>query len=689
QLMAASNNLPRVAEANINAASARGDIAARGRPATFIPPVSTQTTEATHSLPSRASNIRHSRTVSIATTTYDGGRGRCPYQIDFSVQTLGKQVSSTKRTIHFRFGFANSVAMSQGRAGVDCRGEEHDLTVVWSITGGKRAIQMDGIEVQYQAGKRANSQRRADMLEASWRVRDHVYDLLCYAYKPAAGSPEKRNPNWRQYDLKIDGRPFFDLPQIYDLGLKGLGRAAAEPVSVPTSDTPTNNINGVLRRSSFSSNDGSLGDLSYHSKNSIKSRITQQRKMMKEQKRLKEQMQAQQRQVFGRMQHQPKFTTQQGALDSSANSSAPSEPENSPNWHESRRQESNMEGFSVQSPSPSELNDARRSITEDTRVMQSSCEDLDISCSSRSGMSGGVNVPDPKEMADARNRMLDESTRTGLSSQRTAPPVENQLVQYRRVEQAKQTIQRNRLLIANGEFNKPRQPVSRELQGISEDKPLVSKERPSTANENRLVYKQPEFRAKFPQISNISSDVIASSHPSAPNRIHASTGTETQRRLTSVSEATPNAENLHPVRQIVAEDSGNRGSTFSGLTALSHVKNVDVLAPTRMSTLSGQTTPSQLGDIGGSSRDTIISALTTPKSPHQPNITSSQLSSQLPPTLEEINGSFSAPSALVPVAHPMVPVERGMQEMSLVPAKPNLQPPKSGGNLGFNKFGYF
>ena len=455
-------------------------------------------------------------------------------------------------------------------------------------------------------------------------------------------------------------------------------------VSVPNTDAPTNSKSGALRRTSFSSHDGSLGDLSYFSKNSIKSRITQQRKMMKEQKRLKEQIQAQQQQVFKRMQHRSNFTQQQGALDSSAKSST-SELESPPNWHESRRQESHMEGFSVHSPSPSELNNARKSITEDTRAMQSSYADLDISCSSRSGLSGGVNVPDPKEMADARNRMLDESTRTALSSQRMAPSAETQLVQYRRVEQAKQTIQRNRLLIANGEFNKPRQPASRELQGISEDKPLASKEMSSDENENRLVCKQPEFRPKVPQIRNDSSDV-ASSHP-APNRLHASTGP------TSVSGATP-IGNLPPVRQIVAEDAGVRGSTFSGLTAPSLVKNVDVPVSNRMSTCSGLTTPSQLGDIGGSSGDTIISALTTPKIPHHPNIASSQLSSQLPPTLEEIHGSFSsaASSALVPAVRPVVPVERSMQEMSLVPVKPNLQPPKSDGSvntLGFNKFGYF
>ena len=131
------------------------------------------------------------------TTVADGGQGRCPYQIGFQVQNQGKQFSSSKRVIHFRFGFANATSMSQ------CRGEEHDIVVTWSITGGKRSISMDGREIQYSAGKRANESRRADVLEASWRMSDHVYDVKCYAYKPATGSPEKRDPRWVRHYLEV------------------------------------------------------------------------------------------------------------------------------------------------------------------------------------------------------------------------------------------------------------------------------------------------------------------------------------------------------------------------------------------------------------------------------------------------------------------------------------------------------
>mmetsp|Transcript_5595 Transcript_5595/g.12273 ORF Transcript_5595/g.12273 Transcript_5595/m.12273 type:complete len:582 (-) Transcript_5595:856-2601(-) len=219
-------------------------------------------------------NSSHTHTVSTgATTVADGGRGRCPYQVEFRVHNQGKQVSSTKRIIYFRYGFANEKALSQGATGTECRGKEHDIVITWSITGGKRAISMDGREIQYSAGKRANASRRADILEASWRMSDHTYELRCYAYKPAAGSPEKRNPRWKQYSLIIDGREYFELPQIFDLGWKGLRPIMQPP---PVTDSQAN--------SSLSSLSVSQTLNQPHPKQvkgAIQARIDQQRKLLK------------------------------------------------------------------------------------------------------------------------------------------------------------------------------------------------------------------------------------------------------------------------------------------------------------------------------------------------------------------------------------------------------------------------
>lgn len=219
-----------------------------------------------------------------ATTVANGGRGRCPYQIGFNVENAGKQMSTTKRIIHFRFGFANAQAISQGRAGVDCRGEEHDLCVTWSITGGKRLISLDGREIQYSAGKRANTARRADILECAWKMSEHIFELKCYAYKPKPGSPEKRNPKFHQYNLTIDGRSFFELPEIFDLGLKGLGTRNYPSMTISGSSvldhTTTSTITGAS--SSRASTQYTTDQSSV--KSSIQSRIDEQRRLMKQKK---------------------------------------------------------------------------------------------------------------------------------------------------------------------------------------------------------------------------------------------------------------------------------------------------------------------------------------------------------------------------------------------------------------------
>ena len=210
----------------------------------------------------------------ISSDNDNGRQDHYPYQIEFQVQNQGKQISSTKRIIHFRFGYADIPSMLKGKTGSDCRGEEHNIVVTWSITGGKKSIMMDDRETHYVAGKRgATEARRADMLEAVWKLSDHVYELKCYAYKPATGSPEKRNPRWKQYSLVIDGTSFFELPQIFDLGLKGLMTVISAPPSSIQSTDPSfvSVLNSSMR--SYQSNSG-------QTKDSIQARIMEQRKLL-------------------------------------------------------------------------------------------------------------------------------------------------------------------------------------------------------------------------------------------------------------------------------------------------------------------------------------------------------------------------------------------------------------------------
>lgn len=109
-----------------------------------------------------------------------------------------------------RFGFPNKQALDEGLTGTDCRGEEHDVTVVWSITSGKRQITMDTREIHY-------SSSRAGLLDFSWTTKgNHVIKVVCHAAPPLTPVP-----GFRQYDLFVDGQSFFTMPKVYELGLKG------------------------------------------------------------------------------------------------------------------------------------------------------------------------------------------------------------------------------------------------------------------------------------------------------------------------------------------------------------------------------------------------------------------------------------------------------------------------------------
>jgi len=151
-----------------------------------------------------------------------------PYQIDFSAVAAGKRVSSTKRKMRWRFGYANPQALKDGRNGTDCRGEEHDVTIVWSLTSGKRQIMMDGREIHY-------STNRAGLLDFSWQSKgNHVIKVLCHAAPPMTAQP-----GFRQYDMSIDGQSFFLMPKVFQLGVKG---AVSEgmPGAYRTTYAPTN-----------------------------------------------------------------------------------------------------------------------------------------------------------------------------------------------------------------------------------------------------------------------------------------------------------------------------------------------------------------------------------------------------------------------------------------------------------------
>ena len=111
--------------------------------------------------------------------------------------------------IYRRFGFANARALASGLNGTDCRGEEHDVTFVWSISSGKRTIIFDGQEVHF-------SSSRSGIFDHSWTLKNtnHVLKIVAHATPPMSTTP-----GFRQYDFFVDGLSFFRFPKVFRLGL--------------------------------------------------------------------------------------------------------------------------------------------------------------------------------------------------------------------------------------------------------------------------------------------------------------------------------------------------------------------------------------------------------------------------------------------------------------------------------------
>jgi len=109
-----------------------------------------------------------------------------------------------------RFGFTNLEALEAGLTGQECRGEEHEIQLVWSITSGKRVVHVDNKEVHY-------SNNRGSTFEFSWTMRgNHVLKIVAHASAPITATK-----GFRQYNFYVDGLSFFSFPKVYRLNIPG------------------------------------------------------------------------------------------------------------------------------------------------------------------------------------------------------------------------------------------------------------------------------------------------------------------------------------------------------------------------------------------------------------------------------------------------------------------------------------
>lgn len=143
------------------------------------------------------------------------------YQVDFISVNCGKIVPASKRRICFKFGYTNADALSDGKTGQGCRGSEHEIIVTWSLSSGKQAISFDQHEIFFDVGDSTQTK-----FSHSWEDKfGHCLEVKIHA--ASMSTKVNHDPNWKQYDLLINGVSFFVMPKIFEIGVFPREDAAA------------------------------------------------------------------------------------------------------------------------------------------------------------------------------------------------------------------------------------------------------------------------------------------------------------------------------------------------------------------------------------------------------------------------------------------------------------------------------
>lgn len=125
------------------------------------------------------------------------------YRLHFSCENIGKYVGSTKRRIKWCFGFTN-LHTGEGRGGIECRGEEHEVELVWSVVSDKVKIVWNKRNISDFFPE----ERVAGKVDVSWESRSGE------KYRIFAHESPVRSP---QYDFFIDGVSIFSLQHVSEL----------------------------------------------------------------------------------------------------------------------------------------------------------------------------------------------------------------------------------------------------------------------------------------------------------------------------------------------------------------------------------------------------------------------------------------------------------------------------------------
>jgi hypothetical protein len=116
------------------------------------------------------------------------------YRMACQVSSKGKRVAASKRRVKWEFGFF-------GPDGTE-RGREHQVVLVWSLTGGKQVILADGHEVHF-------SRQTSLKIECTWKKWGHEMKVIAHAAPPIFPKAD-----FRQFDFWIDGKSWNMLPTL-------------------------------------------------------------------------------------------------------------------------------------------------------------------------------------------------------------------------------------------------------------------------------------------------------------------------------------------------------------------------------------------------------------------------------------------------------------------------------------------
>jgi hypothetical protein len=173
------------------------------------------------------SNATITTTITTTTTEGRGDDNVVSYQIDCQTTKKGKMIAGTKRRICWKFGFSDRDSVRRGLSGTDCRGEEHEVVFVWSLTSGKKFVLADGHEVHWSKQSPITEKFESGW-ECSWysEMADKKRLLRVVASSSPLFEKKKTNKNssvadssFCNFDLLIDGVSFSKLTQMFELGL--------------------------------------------------------------------------------------------------------------------------------------------------------------------------------------------------------------------------------------------------------------------------------------------------------------------------------------------------------------------------------------------------------------------------------------------------------------------------------------